>query len=155
MKDLFKSNVLSLSLVLLIYFLSGCTPEPVEFKTINNAKIISSNADYARVKADALFYNPNKAGGTLRKVDIVVFYKEQQVAEVSEDSSAKVRGREEFSIPLDINLDLKKVQENWLGNLIRIIQDKSIELHFKGSVKIKMHGISHSIPVDYKEKIKL
>lgn len=155
MKLLNKNSVLSSTLCLLIYFLAGCTPEPVEFKAIKNANILSSNTNFAHVKADALFYNPNKAGGTLKKVDIEVFYKDQQVAKVSEDSSAKVKGKEEFIIPLDINLDLKKVQENWLGNLIRILQDKSIELHFRGAVKIRIHGITHSIPVDYKEKIKL
>ena len=98
---------------------------------------------------------PRQWSKNLKKVDILVFFKDQQVAEVAEDSSAKVKGKQEFTIPLDVNLDMKKIQVNWLGNLIRILQDKSVELHFKGSVKIKMHGISHSIPVDYTEKIKL
>lgn len=140
---------------ILLICLSSCSPEPVEFKRINNIRVISVDGNQARVKADAFFYNPNKTRGQVRTVDIIVLYKEEEVAHVSEQSFVRVKGKEDFIVPLDINLDVKKVQDNWLGNLISILQDKSVELHFTGSIKVKFSGISRRIPVDYTEKIKL
>ena len=91
----------------------------------------------------------------MNKVDIVVHYKDQEMAQISEQSSVKVEGLKDFVIPLDVNLDLQKLQDNWLNNLDHILQDKSVELHFKGSIRVKFHGIGYNIPVDYIERIKI
>ena len=150
-----KYNIITGIVIFTIMLSAGCSPEPAEFKKITNARIISSNGDMAQVKADALFYNPNKRSGQVNKVDIAVFYQDKEMAHVSEVSSVKVEAEQDFIIPLDVNLDLKKLQDNWLNNLVNILQDKSVELHFKGSIKVKFHGLGYNIPVDYREKIKL
>jgi len=155
MNYLYKNRSVFLVIILLAVTLSSCSVEPAEFKEITNARIVSNDGTTARVKAEALFYNPNNSSGKVGKMDIVVSFKDQELAHVTEDSYVNVKANEDFTIPLDIDLDIKKVQDNWLGNLISILSDKSLELHFKGSVRIKMHGISRKIPVDYIEKIKL
>jgi LEA14-like dessication related protein len=153
---IFTNHRIITSIGILLFLIGvGCSPEPAEFKRITNARIVSSDGDIARVKADALFYNPNKRSGQVKKVDIVVHYKDQEMAQISEESSVKVEGLKDFVIPLDVNLDLKKLQDNWLSNLVNILQDKSVELRFTGSIKVKFHGIGYNIPVDYTEKIKL
>ena len=136
-------------------FVLGCSPEPAEFKEITNARIVGTNGKMTRVKADALFYNPNKNSGRVKEVDINVSFKGQELAQVSEVGTVNVPAQDDFIIPLDVDLDLKKIQDNWLSNLVNIIQDQSVELHFKGSIKIKFHGIGYKIPVDYTERIKL
>ena len=145
----------SFVLIIVLLVVASCSPEPAEFREITNARIVSSTGDLAKVKADALFYNPNKRSGKVQRIDLVVTFKDEEMAHINEDSQVKVGGMEEFIIPLDINLDLKKIQDNWLSNLVTIIQDQSVELHFKGSIKVKVHGIGYKIPVDYTEKIEL
>jgi len=154
--ELMRKQKIILWIGMLVLFAGvGCAPEPAEFKKITNARIIGNSGDMARVKADALFYNPNKGSGHVKQVDIVVHYKEQEMAQISEVSSVKVEGMKDFVIPLDVNLDLKKIQKNWLSNLVNILQNQSVELRFTGSIKVKFHGIGYNIPVDYTEKIKL
>ena len=155
MKFLMKNRIVAWIGILVILIAVGCSPQPAVFKKITNARIVSSNGEVARVKADALFYNPNKRSGQVNKVDIVVHYKDQEMAQISEQSSVKVEGLKDFVIPLDVNLDLQKLQDNWLNNLVNILQDKSVELHFKGSIRVKFHGIGYNIPVDYIERIKI
>ena len=150
-----KKKVVHFFGILLMLMVVGCSPEPAEFKEITNARIVGTNGKMTRVKADALFYNPNKNSGRVKEVDINVSYKGQELAQVSEVETVSVPAEEDFIIPLDVDLDLQKIQDNWLSNLVNIIQDQSVELHFKGSIKVKFHGIGYKIPVDYTERIKL
>lgn len=143
--------------MLLFLFLisTGCQPEQVEFIKIDNPVVLGTEGHYLRVEADAILFNPNKTKGQVKDVDIVVYFKEQQVAHVQETSSVKVGAEEQFVIPLNMMLDIEKIQSNWLSNLVSILKEKSIELHFSGYIKIKIHGIGYRVPVDYTERINL
>ncbi len=152
---MFKSIFLSISIVFVLLLLVGCNPEPVEFKKITNVKVVSNNGQILLVTADALLYNPNKSRGQVTDLDIQVSYKNKEVAHIQEVGAVKVLAQDDFILPLEMDLDLTKLQDNWLGSLITILSDKSVELHFKGKIKIKIHGISRTIPVDYTEKLKL
>jgi len=154
--DCMHKNIIPILPVLFICILCiSCRPEQVEFIKIDNAVVIGSEGHFVVVEADAILFNPNKTNGRVKTVDIAVFFKEQKVAHVNESATVKVRAEKEFSIPLRMKLDMNKIQENWLNNLVAILRDKSVELHFTGYIRIKILGVGYNVPVDYTEKIKL
>ncbi len=141
--------------ILFIVLCISCRPAQVEFLKIDNAMVIGSEGNFMVVEADAILFNPNKTNGRVKTVDIAVFYNEKEVARIIESATVKVGGEEEFSIPLRMRLDMNKIQDNWLSNLVAILRDKSVELHFTGYIRIKILGVGYNVPVDYTEKIKL
>ncbi|MCH7513382.1 MAG: hypothetical protein IH947_05485 [Bacteroidetes bacterium] len=142
------------ALFICVLFIS-CRPEQVEFIRIDNAVVIGAEGHFMVVEADAILFNPNKTNGRVKKVDIAVFFKQQEVAHINESATVKVGAGKEFSIPLRMRLDMNKIQDNWLNNLVAILRDKSVVLHFTGYIRIKILGVGYNVPVDYTEKIKL
>jgi len=149
-------NIYTISLLLFLFLIStGCQPEQVEFIKIDNPAVLGTEGHYIRIEADAILFNPNKTRGKVKEIDIVVSFKEQQVAHVQETSSVQVGAEQQFVIPLSMLLDMEKIQSNWLSNLVSILREKSLELHFSGYIKIKIHGIGYRVPVNYTERINL
>ena len=133
----------------LFLLLSGCSLEPVTFDRITNVRLLDREDHFVNMEADAVLYNPNNASGKVKSIDLEVYFQERRIALVSELADAKVSANSEFEVPLRMKLDMDKIQENWLETLAGIFNKRSLDLHFKGKIKLKIHGVSRNIPVDY------
>ncbi len=141
-------------LVLFVVLLVGCkNQQDVEFVGIKNTEITGSDGSTVIVNFDALMFNPNKAGGKIRDIDVVVFYQGKEIARVEQIEKIKVKGNTRFSIPLVMSVDLNKLNTNFLSQISSILSGKGIELHFVGNVKVSIHGFGYKVPVDHKESI--
>ncbi len=141
-------------LVLFVVLLVGCkNQQDVEFVGIKNTEITGSDGSTVIVNFDALMFNPNKAGGKIRDIDVVVFYQGKENARVDQVEKIKVKGNTRFSIPLVMSVDLNKLNTNFLSQISSILSGKGIELHFVGNVKVSIHGFGYKVPVDHKESI--
>ena len=140
---------------LAVVVLTGCKLEPVTFERITNVSILGSEGDFINMDADAILFNPNSASGQVQSIELDVYFKDNQIAEIEELSKVKVPANGEFKVPLRLKLNKQKIQSNWLETLAGIISSRSLDLHFKGHIKLKIHGFRRNIPVDYVHSVTL
>ena len=126
---------------------------PPVFKDIRNAKITKGEKGVVNMKADAILYNPNDVSAKLKSIDIEVFIKDQKVAKIKENYSLKISRLSEFSVPLNLDLDLSNL--GLINSLLGFIQGKQFDAHYVGKAKVMMHGVPVNIPIDYHEVLKL
>ncbi|CAM1354326.1 LEA type 2 family protein [Tenacibaculum insulae] len=149
----------NLAFFIVILFITSCSvkKKPIFIK-VDNIKIMSVASDTIRLKADAFFKNPNDISGKIATDKIKVIVNGAEVAQVSSDEF-KVPARKEFAIPLKVVIPAKKVFENnkngILGGLLNSIINKSVKVQFKGDLKYKVLGFSHTYIIDKTEDIKI
>ena len=148
-----RKNVILLTIVLLVF---GCkVKEKPEFVGVENIKVLESNSNYVTFSADAVFVNPNDIGGELRTDAIRVYVNDNEMASVSTESF-KVPAKKEFTIPLKADISTDSILSNKnIGDLIGSLFTKRIKVQYKGDIKYKVLGFSHTYEVDKTENIKI
>lgn len=147
-------NILLLLLSCALF--TGCNiSEKPEFLKVENIKILESTADNITLSADALFNNPNDVGGELSTDQIKVLINENEMAYVSSETF-KVPAKESFTIPLKAIIPKDSLLSNKsIGGLIGSLFSKNIRVQYKGDIKYKIFGFSHTYNVDKTENIKI
>lgn len=146
---------LILSLIIMLSFFNCKVKEKPEFIKVENIKVVESNAEFVRLKANALFKNLNSVGGKLATEGIKVFVEGKELATVVSEEF-KVPAKQEFTIPLDVKIETKRLlQKDNLNGLISSILGQKLTLRFKGDIKYKVLGFSHRYQLDQTEDIKI
>jgi LEA14-like dessication related protein len=133
--------------------LAACAPkEQVVFRKALNIRLdaVSNNP---MLKADMVFYNPNKASAKLKKIDMDILVNEKVAGTVDQALNQKIKGESEFTVPIEVKLNLKEV--GLLDTIIGIFGGKKYEVRLLGKIRVSMHGFAISVPVDQKEQIKV
>lgn len=129
-----------------------CAPkEPVVFRKVNIQRIEGGAGGTPVLYADAVFYNPNKAGMKLRYVDIDVFVDGKLMARIDHEVNLAIRSQSEFTVPLEVRLEQKSIFETLMG----IFGGKEHEVALSGSIKIKAKGFPVRVPVQHREQMRL
>jgi len=148
-------KLLLLSIVLSLTLHSCKVNKKPEFVRVENIKVLESTANSITLTADAFFINPNDIGGELMTDAIKVYINDNEMAHVSAESF-KVPAKKEFSIPLKANISRDSLFSNKsIGGLLGSLFSKSIKVQYKGDIKYKVLGFSHTYTVDKTESIKL
>jgi hypothetical protein len=136
-----------------LILVAACTPKKdVEFRDILNVRF-EGGAKSPLLKADMVFFNPNKTKGKLRKIDLEIFVNEKKVGIVDQTLDLLIKGEAEFSVPIEVNVDMKEL--GLLDTLVSLFGGKKYVVRIVGKVRGKVHGIRITVPVDHKEEIKL
>ena len=143
------------SLLLVLLFVSCKFEEPVEFKIIDNVKVVSIKDGMVNLSADAIFFNPNEIKGKLKGVDIRVDLDDKTLATISQNIPLQISPKSQFTIPVNIQFAVEDIQDGFLNNLMSILAGNKIKLHFVGDIKVSTFIISQSVKVDYYEEVKL
>ncbi|MDO6597169.1 LEA type 2 family protein [Oceanihabitans sp. 2_MG-2023] len=142
-------------LTVILTFLSCSVKEKPEFLRVDNIKVDDSNSKYITLTADAYFMNPNDISGELKTDEIKVFVNNNQMATVKTESF-KVPARKEFSIPLEANVPTDSLLSNKsLSGLLGSLLSQKMKVQYKGQIKYKVLGFSHTYDVDKTENIKI
>ncbi|WP_452221037.1 LEA type 2 family protein [Lacinutrix salivirga] len=142
-------------LTLLITFLSCSVKEKPVFLRVDNIKVDDSNSKFITLTADAYFINPNDISGELKTDEIKVFVNNNQMATVTTESF-KVPAKKEFSIPLSANVPTDSLLSNKsLGGLLGSLLTKKMKVQYKGQIKYKVFGFSHTYDVDQTENVNI
>ena len=153
MTDFFKGWVLPAVIILVATACSDVKDvefvrvRKLEFKEIRDGKIIA--------QADAVFNNPNKRGGKVKKADISIFVNEKEAAKVIRNSPFKVAPNSEFTIPLEMEITFEELAKNFLNKIFSREKEKNLPLHFQGYIWVSVYGITRKIPVDYDASLNL
>ncbi len=145
-----KKTVL-LSLILGIIFFACKKPQGFDYRDVRNMKIEKIGFDKTSLKMDLIYFNPNNFGVTLKNVDCDIYIDNNFLGHYKLDTIMKIEKRSEFSLPSNIQIEMKNVYKNALSILI----NKEIELNVKGSSKVSKFGITITVPFDYKGKHRL
>jgi len=146
----------TLSFLVFIFIVLGCTvTEPPQFLGVKNIKVLESTQTFVTIRGEGIFKNPNDIGGELKADGIKVYINGNEMATVSSESF-EVPVKEEFTIPLKVNIPTDSIFSNKnIGGLIGSLFTQKIEVQYKGKIKYKVLGFSHSYDVDDTENIKI
>ncbi len=131
-----------------------CVPrEQVILKAVENVELIPGSGEDLMLKAEARFYNPNKARLKLKNIQIDVWVDGKQSARIDQRLNTLIKARSEFTIPLEVKVSLKEI--GLMDALMGLLGGKKFEIHYVGNVKLAAHGIPVTVPVDHKKRVRL
>lgn len=105
------------------------------------------------LKANAIFFNPNDMRGRLKKIDVEIFVDGKKAASVDQEMKTSIPAQSEFTVPLEVKLALKEL--GFMDTLFGMIGGKTFKIHYKGSLKLAYRGLPITVPVDYKDEVKI
>ncbi len=140
--------------LLALSFLGSCSPkEPVVLRQVH-IRNVSTGADGNPVlKADAVLYNPNKGSLRLKEIELDILLDDAQAARIDQQLSAQIKAESEFTVPLEVQLKLK--DSGLLDTILSLFGGKKHVVRFTGKLRVKVGLFSVSIPVDYRDEIRL
>ena len=147
MKILPQASVLTSTLfVALIIFATSCRePKDLVFKDFRNVKVENLSFASSLLKVDLVYYNPNNFGLELNRTDLDLFVDSSFLGHSSQEIQVAIPKRQDFTIPLTIDLDMK----NLLKNGLMAMFNKDIKVRVLGKVKVGKAGVYKSFNVDY------
>ena len=143
-----------LALVLgVILLAAGCAPkEPVVLREVQNIQVSPGKDGNPILKANAIFHNPNKASMKLKQIDLEIMLDNKRVAVIDQQMDSMIKGRADFTLPLEVQLQLKEV--GLLDTILSLFGGKRYEVRFVGNLKVRVSGFPVKIPINYKDQIK-
>lgn len=143
-----------LALVLgVILLAAGCAPkEPVVLREVQIIQVSPGKDGNPILKANAIFHNPNKASMKLKQIDLEIMLDNKRVAVIDQQMDSMIKGRADFTLPLEVQLQLKEV--GLLDTILSLFGGKRYEVRFVGNLKVRVSGFPVKIPINYKDQIK-
>jgi LEA14-like dessication related protein len=150
-KTVHLRNVFLLIFISLVFIQCQKPDQDIELRRITDV-VVDASTD-PMLKANALFYNPNKAHGRLKKIKVEIFINGKKVGDVDQDLKTKIPSRAEFTIPIQVKLAMKEL--GFMDTVLGMIGGKKFEVQYKGFLKLSYHGLPVKVPVDYKDDVKV
>jgi len=143
-----------LPIIIFLSIASCKAPEeaPV-FKRVDNIRVTKVTGTEAVLSGKAFFFNPNKVGMTLRKVNIDVTLEDKKIGTINQTTKTKVPANSDFSVPVDATFNI--VDVGFLNSILNVLGGKKMKAHYKGYIKLSVHGVPIKVPIDYEEEIRL
>ena len=136
-----------------IVLLGSCLPkEKIEFRKVQNIRFEMLSKSPG-LKADLVLFNPNNTSGKLKNIKLDIFVNDKKAGEMNQTFDQKINGKEEFTVPVEVSLALKEL--GLFDALVNILGAKKQTVRLSGSVKVTVHGVPVSIPIDHKEDMKV
>jgi LEA14-like dessication related protein len=150
-KTVHLRNLFLLIFLSLVFIQCQKPDQDIELRRITDV-VVDATTD-PMLKANALFYNPNKAHGRLKKIKVEIFINGKKVGDVDQDLKTKIPSRAEFTIPIQVKLAMKEL--GFMDTVLGMIGGKKFEVQYKGFLKLTYHGLPVKVPVDYKDEVKV
>ena len=132
----------------------SCVPkEEVVFRGVKNITIETNQQGDPVLKADALFYNPNKERMKLKEIFADVLVNGKPAAQVRQKLNLSIPAASDFSVPVAAQLSLKEL--GFLDTIVNLLGGKKYDIQYAGFVRISVHGVTIKVPFTYTEQIRL
>lgn len=143
------SYCVSLILLLLLAGLSSCDSlkEP-EFRNVDNIRLARINREESTLLMDIWYYNPNKARLKLKEASGDAWVDDNFLGTFKMDSLVNIPGREEFSLPVSLQVDMSKL----LQNSIYAFLNKEMTVKIKGRARVGKGIFFINYPINYEGK---
>jgi len=94
---------------------------------------------------DVVMYNPNNFGLDLDQTDLDIHIDNTFFGHTSQKMQIKIPRKADFTIPILLDVDSKKLLKNGLN----VLMNDKVEIKAKGSIRLGKAGIYKIYPVDY------
>lgn len=132
----------------------SCVPQhEVVLRSIENVELVAGKGTDPLLKADAIFYNPNRIRMKLKEIQIDVLVDGKKSASVDQKLKSIIKSKSEFTVPIEVQISLKEI--GLMDALLSLIGGKKYELQYIGHIKVSTKGIPFRIPVNYKRTVRL
>lgn len=150
-------NTILLLLTFLLFTACNVSLEP-EFKKITNIYPKKVTVSIIEVEANAVFYNPNDVGCTVKDVDITVFVNGVSAGKAKQTQPISIDSKGDFIVPLSTTfspLELLDNKMDILNGSIGKLLNNEMEIQYLGSVTLEKVGLSYAFEIDETQNIKL
>lgn len=145
----FKITTPLLFLILLTLLLNACSsPKALEYRTFKNFTIEKPGFSSTAVNLDIVYFNPNNFGLQLKRTDIDIFVNDTYLGHTGQDYQITIPKKEEFSIPLKIEVDMINLLKNGLTSLL----SNQVTVKISGSIRVGKSNVFINFPVLYESK---
>lgn len=125
---------------------------------IENVDINTLSKERIDLKADMIIHNPNSVALDLASADLKVLVDNIEVASIKQSIDAKMPANKEFTMPVNISMDLARLyKENpvaAIGKGLQIMSDRKLEVMFKGNIKAGKGVAKLTVPIEQMEIVK-
>jgi LEA14-like dessication related protein len=136
-----------------IVLAGACAPkEPVVLREVEVVQLSTSSDGSPILKANAIFYNPNKGSLRLKEIDMEILLNEKPAAKIEQKMNALIKAKSEFTVPLEVKLQLK--DSGLLDTILSLFGGKKYNIRFVGRIRVSVGGFPVKIPVDHKDEIR-
>jgi LEA14-like dessication related protein len=104
-----------------------------EYLGFINPHLDRTDLQGSMVSANTKFYNPNRFGLKLKRIDMDISLNGKLANHYLLDSTIVIPQKDTFYIPVVIKLDLK----NLLSNALQVFMSKQVKITLEGKVKLK------------------
>jgi LEA14-like dessication related protein len=114
--------------------------------------VVDANTD-PTLKANAVFFNPNKVRGRLKHINIQVYVNGKKTAHVDQKLHTVIPSQAEFTVPIEVKLAMKEL--GFMDTVMGLLGGKKFDVKYEGFLKLSYHGVPIKVPVDYKDEVKI
>jgi LEA14-like dessication related protein len=125
--------------------------QDIELRNIKDV-VVDATTD-PMLRANAIFFNPNKVHGRLKKIKVEIFINGKKVGDVDQELKTKIPSQAEFTVPLEVKLAMKEL--GFMDTVLGMLGGKKFKVHYKGFLKLSYHGFPIKVPVNYEDEIKV
>ena len=144
-----KKPAALLFILLLANLLYSCsTPKDLEYRDFKNLTVEKLGVSATTLKMDLVYYNPNNFGMQLTNTDLDVFINNNYLGKTSQEYQVTIPKREEFSIPIKIDVDMKNLLKNGLTSFL----SNEVLVKLTGTVRVGKLNVFKTFPVNYEGK---
>lgn len=133
-------------LICLIILTTSCQePKELVYRDFKNLSIEKLGFAGSTLKLELIYYNPNNFGLQLRYTDLDIYIDNNYLGHSSQDYQISIPRLAEFTLPLQIELDM----QNLLKNALPTFLGKEVSVKITGKVKLGKANVYKTFPVNY------
>lgn len=133
-------------LIVLICTSSCQAPKELEYRDFKNLSVDKIGFASSMLKVDLIYYNPNNFGLQLKYTDLDIYVDNNYLGHSSQDYQITIPRWSEFTLPLQVQLDMKNLMKNAIPTLLL---SKEVMIKITGTVKLGKANVYKTFPVNY------
>ena len=141
-----------------ILLVSCSSPKKPYFKELQNVKFdsFSLKKPYSvKLRADAVYHNPNALGTNISELDIEVFINDAKTMHLTQEIKATMPPQSDFALPIICEIPLDDVFKNF--DTSQLLSSLKIDYRMDGHLKVGLGSANVRVPFSYEgtEPIKI
>ncbi|MFZ1368764.1 MAG: LEA type 2 family protein [Ferruginibacter sp.] len=143
-----KNKILLYPIAFIIIVISATAcqaPKELVYRDFKNLKVEKVGFAATTLKLDLIYYNPNNFGMQLKYTDLDIYIDNNLLGHSSQDYQITIPKLSEFTMPLQIEVDMK----NLLKNAFSTFLGKEVLVKITGTVKLGKANVYKTFPVSY------
>lgn len=116
------------------------------YRDFKNLQVDKMGFASTSLKLDLIYYNPNNFSLQLKYTDLDIYVDNTYLGHSSQDYQITIPRLSEFSMPIEIQLDMKNLLKNAIPTLLF---GKEVLVKVTGTVKLGKANVYKTFPVSY------